>query len=295
MQSQEEPSTRAREAESPHRTPWTEAELRTSTPLGEDATLEERGGRSRERDDGVSLVREGNRGKEAAEDSMDRPPAGNALDGDGDVGTRSEEVEVGGAEMGDERAEGGDVRGEVRHGFMMAHPFEMGEFEHLRHIPSFRTGEREHGGAKTEEPAWEEEGQVTAGKAETDGGGASRGLRVAWWKMGFEVRETPSLSGGFAEEGEMRGGQSGRVMRRCVSVCVFGEITPCRFGRVERLMSDGRKNAVNEVSRYTICIRRSIKNGEDSEVTARRKRAVPSWIRKTIDSVTCYTWFFPKW
>jgi len=178
-----EPSQRAPLAEIRHGTP---------SPLGEDARIEERDGRSRERDEGESLASAGSRGEAVAGYSMERTLADGALDGNKGVGRRRERVEVGGAEVGDERAQvidGGDVRRGV-----MVPPFEMGELEYLRHIPSFRTEKKEHGVMtpfKAEAPAWEEGGQATAGMSEMDGGFGSRGLRVAWWKMGLAVRGTP--------------------------------------------------------------------------------------------------------
>ncbi len=218
------PATTSKEAESPQRGPLTEVELGTPSPLGEDARIEERDDRSRERDEGESLASAGSRGEAAAGYSMERTLADGALDGDKGVGRRRERVEVGGAEVGDERAEvigGGDVpRG------VMVPPFEMGELEYLRHIPSFRIGERERGGrtlCKTEGLAWEEGAQATAGKSEMDGGFGSRGLRAAWWKTGFAVRGIPSLGEEVAEKEQGRKGGlgGGRVMRRCVSVCDF--------------------------------------------------------------------------
>jgi len=207
----------------------TEVELGTSSPLGEDAMIEERD--DLDGDEGKLFASKGSRGAAAAGCLMERTLAegtNRALDGDGDgdgdgdVGRRREKVAVVGAEVGDERAEGGDVRWGVRreeeHRVV---PFEMGELEYLRHIPSFRIGERELGGMtlrKTEGMACEEGSQATAGKSETDGLG-SRGLRVAWWKMGFAVRGTPSLGVNIAEQEQGRRGglESQRVMRRCVS------------------------------------------------------------------------------
>jgi len=202
------------------------AGIRHGTPAlqGEDGRIEEREGRSRERDEGESLASAGSRGEAAAGYSMERTLADGALDGDKGVGGRRERVEVGGAEVGDERAEvidGGDVRRVV-----MVPPFEMGELEYLRHIPSFRTEKKERGVMtpfKAEDPAWEEGGQATAGKSEADGGCDPRGLRVAWWKTGFAVRGIPSLGEEVAEKEQGRKGGlgSGRVMRRCVSACDF--------------------------------------------------------------------------
>ncbi len=226
-------STLFERAKNPQPAPSTEVELGTSSPLGEDAVIEERDGRSRERHDRGELFERGGSGGEAAAGcSMESSLAGGmdrALDGDGDVG-RSGKVEVGGAEVGHERAEvidGGDVHVEVRReeGHRVV-PFEMGELEYLRHIPSFRIRERELGGVtscKAKGMAWEEGGQATAGKSEMDGGFGSRGLRAAWWKMGFAVCGTPLLGEEYVgKEQERKGGlESGRVLRRCVSVCDF--------------------------------------------------------------------------
>lgn len=251
-------STRSREAESPQGASLTEAEFGTPSPRGEDASGGERDWES---------FGSGESGREASMAGTLADVTDRVFNGDEGVGRGSE----GGASGGEERAHGGDVLGGVRRGVVMGRPFEMGELEYLRLIPSFRIGEGERGGAtsrETEGMACEEGGQATAGKVERDGLG-SRGLRVAWWKMGSGVRETASSGGEWAKEEGRRGVlEGGRVMRKCVSACVDAPCLPWSvFGR---LISDGRKNAVSEATRYTICIQRSVEESVDLEAVTSR-------------------------